>query len=159
MRMLMILSFIKHKKSLRTTIIVHTFDYATNCRVMIGVLIHTPPPPPTSPTTQVMRSSSCTQDKINFKIYEEPRINGTDVLAISAKYYIKRQIWNYFHIPSTPSTPPPPIKPHYIHTSTFCYFIGWVVLFGLGTISRQSKVYVFKHWQDQAKCMTDTPSF
>lgn len=91
--MLMILSFIKHKKSLRTTIIVHTFDYATNCRVMIGVLIHTPPsPPPTSPTTQVMRSSSCTQDKINFKIYEEPRINGTDVLAISAKYYIKRQI-------------------------------------------------------------------
>lgn len=58
------------------------FDYATHCRVMIGFWLQPPPP---FPPTQVMMSS-CTQDKINVEIYEELKINSTDVFAICVKY-------------------------------------------------------------------------
>lgn len=49
-------------------------------------LIATPPPP--FPPTQVM-ISSCTQDKINVEIYEELKINSTDVFAIYALSNVK----------------------------------------------------------------------
>lgn len=115
-------NFIKHKKSLCTTVVVHTFDYTTHCRVMIGFWLQPPPFPP----TQVM-ISSCTQDKINVEIYEELKINSTDVFAIYALSNVKyeNEIWNYLYILSTlPTLPPPPPNPPsnqaslHIYTST-----------------------------------------
>lgn len=127
-------NFIKHKKSLCTTVVVHTFDYATHCRVMIGFWLQPPPP---FPPTQVM-ISSCTQDKINVEIYEELKINSTDVFAIYALSNVKyeNEIWNYLHILSTLPTLPPPthlqIKPHYIYIPIrvlLAFFIELVLFF------------------------------